>query len=128
MTEDSLIGGVYYSRVPSGSGHLALYDPRGMSPILRRNFSEEIVEGIPLNQRAPHPPFHRIVDVEPKEGKLVLFPGWLIHQVLPSPDLDTDGSGYRVSVSVNLKGEWQDTAALMLDELEYPVKQSMVHS
>ena len=27
------------------------------------------------------PPFHRTVDVTPREGLLVLFPGWLTHQV-----------------------------------------------
>mmetsp|Transcript_13411 Transcript_13411/g.34200 ORF Transcript_13411/g.34200 Transcript_13411/m.34200 type:complete len:448 (-) Transcript_13411:253-1596(-) len=108
MTEDSLIGGVYYVTVPPGSGKLGLFDPRGRSPMLP-----------PLPQSKGHavPPFHRTVTIEPRPGLLVLFPGWLVHTVLPSaipPD-----SPYRVSISVNLKGEWQDTAAgsLLFDDV-----------
>ena len=35
MTEDSLVSGAYYVRKPPGSGKLALYDPRGFSPMLK---------------------------------------------------------------------------------------------
>ena len=48
---------------------------------------------------------------------LVLFPGWLVHQVLPAPSgapMDEARDGYRVSISVNFKGEWQDTTGLSL--------------
>ena len=107
MTHDSLVGGVYYLRIPRAvAGDLALYDPRGLSPIYG--------EGITL----PKPPYHRRVVIKPTEGKLVLFPGWLIHQVLPSTGKwDVQEHGYRISISVNLKGEWQDTAALILRNL-----------
>ena len=77
-----------------------------------------------------------------RSGKLVLFPGWLVHSVLNSSNhsacrppfeggdlLDEhcaagyeshgdrlgqeyDPDDFRVSLSLNLKGEWQDTAAL----------------
>ena len=134
-------------RVPTGSGRLELYDPRGKSPL--RDLED------PLS--APSPPFHRVRGIQPVEGisskkllfcerflhndfnikgKLVLFPGWLVHSVLkpsvqatgecsPStcrasiPEEGRGGRGqqeaaevYRVSLSLNLKGEWQDTAAL----------------
>ena len=105
MTHDSLIGGVYYLRIPkSVAGDLALYDPRGVSPLAK-----------PSSTRLPNPPYHRRVVIKPTEGKLVLFPGWLIHQVLPaSGKWDVRSHGYRISISVNLKGEWQDTSALTL--------------
>ena len=50
-----------------------------------------------------------------KEG--VLFPGWLVHQVLSAPSsapMDELRDGCRVSISVNFKGEWQDTTGLSL--------------
>ena len=65
----------------------------------------------------PAPPFHRSVELPAKEGVLVLFPGWLVHQVLPAPSgapMDEARDGYRVSISVNFKGEWQDTTGLSL--------------
>ncbi|RYG65923.1 hypothetical protein EON64_10905, partial [archaeon] len=34
VTEDALVGGVYYVSVPRGSGQLHLYDPRGKHPLL----------------------------------------------------------------------------------------------
>jgi hypothetical protein len=42
------------------------------------------------------------------------FIGWLVHSVLNpgEPSFDPVESGYRVSLSLNLKGEWQDTASL----------------
>ena len=48
------------------------------------------------------------------EGVLVLFPGWMVHQVLPSAASSRASETYRVSISVNFKGEWQDTTGLSL--------------
>ena len=42
MTKDSLVGGVYYVRIPPGSGDLVLFDPRGMSPMLSANMSARV--------------------------------------------------------------------------------------
>lgn len=116
VTDDALVGGVYYVRVPSSSGRLQIYDPRGKHPI------RDLVD--PTSH--PTPPFHRSIAVRPQEGKLVLFPGWLVHSVLPSysaehipiekeylQQIEAGSSAkYRVSISMNLKGEWQDTAGL----------------
>ena len=104
-THDSLVGGVYYVSVPPGSGNLALYDPRGLRA------------GDDDTAKRPEPPFHRSVELPAKEGVLVLFPGWLVHQVLSAPSpapMDELRDGYRVSISVNFKGEWQDTTGLSL--------------
>jgi uncharacterized protein (TIGR02466 family) len=110
MTEDSLIGGVYYVTVPKGSGKLGLFDPRGKSPVLGT---------IPQTAGEPVPPFHRTVAIQPEPGLLILFPGWLIHTVYPSDLLPN--SPYRVSISVNLKGEWQDTTtgSMLYENLQY---------
>ena len=62
----------------------------------------------------PAPPFHRVHNVRPEEGKLILFPGWLIHDVKRSVGLSSKKDGFRISISMNLKGEWQDTTALKL--------------
>ena len=100
VTLDALVGGVYYVSVPKGSGRLELYDPRGKSPLDLKD---------PM--AASNPPFHRTVGVQPSPGTLILFPGWLVHSVLPS-SMDSSKHGYRVSISLNLKGEWQTTGAL----------------
>lgn len=110
VTDDALVGGVYYVRTPTGSGRLELYDPRGKNPL--RDLAEPT--------SPPFPPFHRTVTVVPKAGHLLLFPGWLVHSVVTAESLVADADeiestpldGYRVSLSLNLKGEWQDTAAL----------------
>ena len=140
-TADSLVGGVYYVEVPARSGALALFDPRGKAPTAAgktgggsdgdgegaaagvdgaavggemppdptgRHFS-----GKPL----PAPPFHRVDTVRPVPGLLVLFPGWLVHQVLPAEgDAATELDRLRISISLNLKGEWQDTSAVGFDD------------
>lgn len=104
VTNDALIGGVYYVRAPENSGHLEMFDPRGKHPL------KDLV-----NPTAPAaPPFHRGLAVQPQESKLVLFPGWLVHSVrrtVPGQSLQPAGA-YRVSLSLNLKGEWQDTGSL----------------
>lgn len=116
MTKDSLVGGVYYVRVPPRSGELLLFDPRGMSPMLSANVSEAVrAKAEAMGTPKSTPPFHRTVSITPTDGKMVLFPGWLVHQVLPSRGLDVARDGHRISISVNLKGEWQDTSALMVE-------------
>lgn len=97
VTADALVGGVYYVAVPPGSGKLELYDPRGKHPNDLRDPMEP-----------SHPPFHRTIQFQPRPNILILFPGWLVHSVKPSTNVPADG--YRVSISLNLKGEWQDTA------------------
>ena len=140
VTDDALVGGVYYIKTPRHAGRLHIYDPRGKSPLDLRS---------PL--AASSPPFHRGIGIEPEEGKLVLFPGWLVHAVLPSSNHSMNGhdtadisrtsahtddrvmeassvssgssnsgaaAGYRVSMSLNLKGEWYDTSGLHYKECD----------
>jgi uncharacterized protein (TIGR02466 family) len=79
---------VYYVRVGEGEGgELVLHDPR--MPGLRMH--------------APHLRFNNPgpelkAEIKPKEGLLVLFPGWLSHSVEP-----WEGSGERISVAMNIR-------------------------
>eukprot|EP01031_Cornospumella_fuschlensis_P029875 gene29875-36071_t len=113
VTEDALVGGVYYVSVPKGSGKLHMYDPRGKHPLL----------GLEDPTSAPSPPFHRIASLAPAESLLVLFPGWLVHSVGKASAKSFGGGAeakYRVSLSLNLKGEWTDTSSASFGCPTYP--------
>ena len=102
VTTDAMVGGVYYVRTPRNAGRLVMYDPRGKHP----------VTGLVNPVSPPDPPFHRSLALYPRESRLVLFPGSLVHSVLSSDQPMEPKGTYRVSLSLNLKGEWQETAAL----------------
>ena len=61
------------------------------------------------------PPFVQGLSVAPADGRLVLFPGWLGHAVVPSEEALRQSEETRVSFSFNLGGEWRDTASLALE-------------
>ena len=75
----AFISGVYYVKVPKDSGHLAFRAPRAIT------VSE---------QSGEHPKW---VNIEPNEGVLMLFPGYLEHMVKPN---QSDES--RISIAFNL--------------------------
>jgi len=79
---------VYYVRVGEGEGgQLVLHDPR--MPGLRMHAPGMRFRNIGPELRA---------DIKPKEGLLVLFPGWLSHSVEP-----WQGEGERISVAMNIR-------------------------
>jgi uncharacterized protein (TIGR02466 family) len=79
---------VYYVRVPGGEGgELVLHDPR--MPGLRMHAPNLRFRGMGAELRA---------DIKPKEGLMVLFPGWLSHSVEP-----WHGSGERISIAMNIR-------------------------
>jgi uncharacterized protein (TIGR02466 family) len=79
---------VYYVRVGEGEGgELVLHDPR--MPGLRMH-----APGIRFNNAGPE----LRAEIKPKEGLMVLFPGWLSHSVEP-----WQGSGERISVAMNIR-------------------------
>jgi len=82
----NLVSGVYYARVPPGAGDIVFDDPRG-----------------------PLPPFENRIIHTPKEGDLIIFPSWLLHQVSP-----TFGDEERISFSFNIPGDWTQTADVSL--------------
>jgi uncharacterized protein (TIGR02466 family) len=79
---------VYYVRVGEGDGgQLVLHDPR--MPGLRMH-----APGIRFSNMGPDVR----AEIRPKEGLLVMFPGWLSHSVEPWL-----GSGERISVAMNIR-------------------------
>jgi len=74
----ALISGTYYVKIPKGAGKIIFDDPRG-----------------------PRPPFDTQIAIQPKEGDLLLFPPWLIHQVAPTEDTQE-----RISIAFNIDGDW----------------------
>src|SRR3954471_10184957 len=79
---------VYYVRVGDGEGgELVLHDPR--MPGLRMH-----APGVRFKNLGPE----LRAEIKPKEGLLVLFPGWLSHSVEP-----WQGSGERISVAMNIR-------------------------
>lgn len=81
---NSVVSGVYYVKMPEGSGSIIFDDPRG-----------------------PLPPFDTKLTIRPFIGDLVLFPSWLMHQV--SQNI---GSEERISIAFNIPGSWATTAAV----------------
>jgi uncharacterized protein (TIGR02466 family) len=79
---------VYYVRVREGEGgQLVLHDPR--MPGLRMH-----APGVRFTNLGPEVR----AEIKPKEGLLVMFPGWLSHSVEP-----WQGSGERISVAMNIR-------------------------
>jgi uncharacterized protein (TIGR02466 family) len=83
---NSLFSGVYYIKAPKKSGNLVCNDPR---------------PGVQLNMPArkegrPSKDLWREVHLEPVEGRIIMFPFYLWHNV--EPNLSND---IRISVSFN---------------------------
>lgn len=82
---NNYLSGVYYLKVPAGSGVISFQDPRPQT----MQINPRVARGNPLNSTT------QSVSIE--EGRLVLFPAWLAHNVPPNPADDV-----RISVSFNL--------------------------
>ncbi len=82
---NNFLSGVYYLKVPEGAGSISFHDPRAQA---------NAVVPRPLTNN----PFNSISQTLPvQEGRMVLFPAWLVHSVVPNPAEDV-----RISVSFNL--------------------------
>ena len=84
------IAGVFYIAVPKLSGQLVFRDPRPQCEVtgLHGKF------GSAIQSLAPRVP------IKPKTGELLLFPGWLMHQVEPG----TNHNELRISMAMNVNG------------------------
>jgi uncharacterized protein (TIGR02466 family) len=83
---NSLWSGVYYIKAPKNSGHLKIDDPRAAASMCRPRQKEGKTD-----QR-----LWRETHYEPKAGRLIMFPAWLMHCVDPNESDDI-----RISVSFN---------------------------
>lgn len=85
--------GVYYVQVPENSGRIYFSDPRVQAQMLRPYIDGE-------GRKEAHN--WSEVYYEPIEGRLVLFPAWLLHEVEPNLSDRKDDAGNRISISFNL--------------------------
>ena len=87
-----LWSGVYYVQAPPDSGQIFFSDPRPQA----QHFTPRYAPGTPRKREV-----WSEVYFQPIEGRLILFPGWLVHEVEPNMS-DRDGpAGDRISVSFN---------------------------
>ena len=86
MHPNSHFSGVYYIKAPKNSGQLIFNDPRTLSHMLLPN----------RKQQTPPPELWREVRLQPIEGRIIMFPAWLMHCVDPNESNDI-----RISVSFN---------------------------
>jgi len=83
---NSLWSGVYYVKANKDSGHLKIDDPRSIALMSRPRLKEK-----------QHPMrLWRESSFEPKAGRLIMFPAWLVHCVDPNMSDEL-----RISVSFN---------------------------
>jgi len=86
MHPNSLWSGVYYVKALPNSGHLKVEDPRSIAAMSR-----------PRQKEGPTPSrLWRETHFDPKPGRLIMFPAWLIHCVDPNNSNDI-----RISISFN---------------------------
>jgi len=83
---NSLWSGVYYIKAPKNSGHLKIDDPRSVASMTRPRQKEGQLPDRLLRETS----------YEPIAGRLIMFPGWLMHCVDPNESNDI-----RISVSFN---------------------------
>ena len=95
---NSLWSGVYYVQAPAGAGRIVFTEPRAQvrmtSPVYER----------PSEDR---PESWDQVYFEPVEGRLILFPSWLMHEVEPNLCETRGQAGERISVSFNIGQRYQ---------------------
>jgi len=83
---NSLWSGVYYVKANKDSGHLKIDDPRSIALMSRPRLKEK-----------QHPMrLWRESSFEPKAGRLIMFPAWLVHCVDPNMSDEL-----RISISFN---------------------------
>ncbi len=82
---NAMLSGVYYIQAPKDCGNLEFRDPR----------EARLMKSIPTTGH--HRGTYKTIYYEPIEGRMVLFPSWLLHSVRPNLSEEE-----RVCVSFNL--------------------------
>ena len=87
-----LWSGVYYVQAPPNSGRIFFTDPRAQAQIIRPRFDPDQ----PSRSNAWTEVYY-----EPIEGRMLLFPAWLVHEVEPNMADNEGPDADRISVSFN---------------------------
>ena len=91
--------GVYYIKAPKDCGHIWFTDPCG-----ERHMELPIMD--PKQKKPVN--YWREVHYQPIEGRIIMFPGWLTHEVAHNLCNLKGEKGWRVSVSFNFKQRWKE--------------------
>ncbi len=87
----ALWSGVYYVQAPDDCGLLYFTDPRPQTQILTPYYDPSRRHANTWNE----------VFYQPREGRLIIFPAWLVHAVHPNLCGQEGDAGERISVSFN---------------------------
>ena len=93
-----LWSGVYYVQAPADSGRIFFGDPRSQSLVLTPRYASD---------QPRKPEVWSEVYFEPVEGRVILFPAWLTHEVEPNVSDKTGFDGDRISISFNVRQVWR---------------------
>ncbi len=96
----SLWSGVYYVQAPKNSGNIEFIDPRTQNLVRQPRYLPDT--------RRPESCWTR-VKFKPRAGKMLLFPSWLYHSVMPNMSNGKEREGERVILSFNLSQTKQET-------------------
>jgi len=103
---NNFLSGVYYVSIPQGADRIEFLDPRPQASVLMPQPEEFNL----LNGNS--------ATIEVRDGRLVLFPGWLVHQVPVNAS-----SEERVSIAFNLMfHQFGETASAPLWKGRIPIK------
>jgi len=89
---NTLWSGVYYVQAPADSGRVYFLDPRAQAGMYAAHMGQDAA-----NQRETW----REVYYEPVEGRVIVFPAWLGHEVEPNMTKVRGRAGDRVCISFN---------------------------
>jgi uncharacterized protein (TIGR02466 family) len=88
-----LWSGVYYVRAPENSGRIFFTDPRPQAHVIEPHFAE--------GGERPSDTWDEVY-YDPIEGRMILFPAWLRHEVEPNLAEGEGGAPERISISFNV--------------------------
>ncbi|MBT5049013.1 MAG: hypothetical protein HOK30_20200 [Rhodospirillaceae bacterium] len=88
-----LWSGCYYVQVPSDAGRITFYDPRTEAQMLQPKFAPNVERRRQLQEE---------ISYDPVEGRVLLFPAWLAHDVEPNMCALEGPAADRISVAFNI--------------------------
>lgn len=90
---NSLWSGVYYVQTPENCGRIFFSDPRVQAQVMSSRYN-------PANERKSE--LWSQVYYEAIAGRIIIFPGWLLHEVEPNMAELEGAAGDRISISFNI--------------------------